>query len=98
MASKGLADGGHQLTDREASEPPCHSARCHRNPPSIAISTTEDDRRPVDIPVAGVDPWPGALDLSETERPCSHRRRPAVDRCPACGSRLCGDFGADDEG
>jgi len=57
----------------------------------MAIAAVEGNRSPVDIPVAGVDPSPGALDLPDMEQPCSRRRRPAVDRCPECGSPLCGD-------
>lgn len=63
----------------------------------MAIAAIENERRPVDMPVAGVDPSPGALDLPEMEQPCS-RRRPEVDRCPECGSPLCGDCVAEDDG
>ncbi len=58
----------------------------------MAIAAVENERRPVDIPVADVDPSPGALDLPEMEQMYSHRRRrSAVDRCPECGSPLCED-------
>jgi hypothetical protein len=57
----------------------------------MAVRAVEDNRRSIDLPVTGVDPAPGALDLPETEQPCSRCGRPAVDRCPECGSPLCGD-------
>jgi hypothetical protein len=57
----------------------------------MAVRAVEDDRSPLDIPVAGVDPSPGALDLPEMEQPCSRCGRPAEDTCPECGSPLCED-------
>lgn len=62
----------------------------------MAVAAIENDRRPVDILVTGVDPSPGALDLPDIQQRCS-RRRPAVDRCPQCGSPLCEDCIIGDE-
>ena len=58
---------------------------------AMAVRAVEDDRSPLDMPVTGVDPSPGALDLPEMEQPCSRCGRPAVDTCPECGSPLCED-------
>ena len=57
----------------------------------MAIRAVEENRRSMDLPVTGVDPAPGALDLPEMEQPCSRCGRPAVHRCIECGSPLCGD-------
>jgi hypothetical protein len=57
----------------------------------MAVAAVENNRRVTDMPVAGVDPAPGALDLPEVEQPCSRCGRPAVGRCPECGCPLCGD-------
>ena len=57
----------------------------------MAIAAVEDYRRPMDIPVAGVDPSPGALDLPQMEHreTCSRCDRPAVDTRRDCGSPVC---------
>jgi hypothetical protein len=51
----------------------------------------------VDMPMAGIDPAPGALDLPEMEQ-MQTRRLPATDHCPTCGSLLCADCVAGNEG
>src|ERR1039458_7098404 len=67
----------------------------------MAVRAVEDDRSPFDMPVTGVDPSPGALDLPEMEQPCSRCFRPAEDTCPECGQPVCEDcvspFPAGDE-
>ena len=65
---------------------------------AMAVAALEDSRRPIDLSITGVDPSPGALDLPEMEQQCSRCSRPAVDTCPECGSPLCDDCGAGDEG
>ena len=57
----------------------------------MAVRAVEDDPRPLDMPVDGVDPSPGALDLPEMEQRCSRCGGPSVDTCPECGSPLCED-------
>ena len=66
----------------------------------LAVRAVEDSSRSIDLPVTGVDPSPGALDLpvEHTAVRCSRCRRPAVERCPECGSPLCEDCAAGDEG
>jgi len=66
----------------------------------MAVRAVEDSRRSIGLPVAGVDPSPGALDLpvEHTAVRCSRCRRPAVERCPECGSPLCEGCAAGDEG
>ena len=57
----------------------------------MAVRAVEENRRSTDLPVTGVDPAPGALDLPETGQPCSRCGRPAAHRCIECGCPLCGD-------
>jgi hypothetical protein len=63
---------------------------------AMAVRAVEDDRV-IDIPVTGVDPSPGALDLPEMEQPCSRCGGPAMGRCPTCGSPACEDCVAGDK-
>jgi len=65
----------------------------------LAIAAVEGQPNAMDMPMAGFDPSPGALDLPDKEhrQVCSRCGRPAVDRCPECGSPLCDDCVAGDE-
>jgi hypothetical protein len=69
-------------------------------PVQLAVAAVENDGSVMDLPVEGFDPSPTALDLPEKEDglPCPRCARPAVDTCPECGSPLCAECGAEDEG
>jgi hypothetical protein len=65
----------------------------------LAIAAVEGQPNAMDMPMAGFDPSPASLDLPEKEHRemCSRCGRPAVERCPECGSMLCGECVAGDE-
>jgi hypothetical protein len=65
----------------------------------LAVSAVEGQPNVMDLPISGFDPSPGELDLLENEHGemCSRCKRPAVDRCPECGSPLCEDCVAGNE-
>ena len=60
---------------------------------SLAIAAVEGQPNVMDMPMAGFDPSPGALDLPLKDQAvrCSRCGRPAVGRCSECGSPLCDD-------
>jgi hypothetical protein len=66
----------------------------------MAVAAVTGDSNVRDMPTAGFDPLPTALDLPHKEhrKMCSRCARPAVDRCPECGCPLCDDCVAGDEG
>jgi hypothetical protein len=57
----------------------------------LAVAAVQGNPSVMDLPMAGFDPSPGALDLAENEvrERCSRCGRPAEDRCPECGCSLC---------
>jgi hypothetical protein len=59
----------------------------------LAVLAVQGSPSVMDLPMTGFDPSPGALDLPERQHreTCSRCDRPAVDRCPECGSPLCED-------
>jgi hypothetical protein len=59
----------------------------------LAVAAVEGSPSVMDMPMAGFDPSPTSLDLPEKEHRgmCSRCGRPAVGRCPECGSPLCDD-------
>lgn len=66
----------------------------------LAVLAVHGSPSVMDLPMADFDPSPGALDLPEREHrdTCSRCKRPAVDRCPECGSLLCEDCVTEDDG
>jgi hypothetical protein len=64
----------------------------------MAVAAVTGDSNLMDTPMTEIDPSPAALDLPKVEQPCSRCDRPTEGRCPACGSPLCGDCAAGDEG
>jgi len=65
----------------------------------MAVLAVQGSPGVMDMPMTGFDPSPGALDLPDKEhrQVCSRCGRPAVGRCPECGSPLCDDCVAGDE-
>lgn len=57
----------------------------------LAILAVTGNSDVMDMPTSGFDPSPTALDLPKKEggQTCSRCSRPAVKRCPECGSPLC---------
>jgi hypothetical protein len=57
----------------------------------LAIAALDGNPNPLDMDMSEVDPDPTSLDLPYEEHgeTCSLCSRPAVDRCPECGSPLC---------
>jgi hypothetical protein len=66
----------------------------------LAVLAVAGDSDVMDMSMLDFDPSPTALDLPEQEggQPCSRCGCPAEDRCPECGSPLCEDCVAADEG
>lgn len=59
----------------------------------MAVDAVTGDSNFVDAPIETFDPAPTALDLPEEreQQKCSRCDRPAVHKCPECGSPLCED-------
>jgi len=67
----------------------------------LAIAAVEGRPNPLDdADLTKVNPDPTSLDLPEEQcrTMCSRCGRPAVERCPECGSPLCDECVAGDEG
>jgi len=63
-------------------------------PVELAVAAVVDGNlNPLDVDMSEVSLDRTSLDLPEEEHRemCSRCGRPAVDRCPECGSPLCGD-------
>jgi len=70
-------------------------------PVELAVAAVvEGNPNPLDEDMSAVSPERTSLDLPEEghQEACSRCGRPAVERCPECGSLLCGDCMAGDEG
>ena len=61
----------------------------------MVTSFLNGTKNPLDEDMSAVNPDRTSLDLPEEEHQemCSRCMRPAVERCPTCGSALCGDCG-----
>jgi hypothetical protein len=59
----------------------------------MAVAAVEGNRKCLDMPVAGVDVSPSALDLPEELLRCRRCALPTVETCPTCGFALCDDCG-----
>jgi hypothetical protein len=66
----------------------------------LAVAAVEGNANPLDEDMSAVSPDRTSLDLPDEghQETCSRCARPAMDRCPECGSPLCENCAAVNEG